>query len=156
MTDNENIVTDVENNDTDYIAVIQEMRENTVSRDEYNKLKAENKKLFSALAAGEKIEVPKEPTKTIDELRADVRKAESSLDGWKACLALRDAVLEKTGQDVFVATGTKIIPTDEDRTKATHVAETVKGWIEESGDDPFVFANIMSRNIIDSVPSRRK
>lgn len=151
----ENEVSVVENNETDYIAVIQEMRENTVSREDYEKIKAENKKLFTALAAGEKIEAPKEKV-SIDELRANVRKAETSLDGWKASLALRDAVLEQTGEDVFVPRGSKILATDDDKAKAQHVADVVRGWIEESQDDPFTFADIMKRNTVDATINRRK
>lgn len=157
MTDNENIITEAENaNETDYIAVIQEMKQNTVSRDEYNKLKAENSKLFKALASGEQItNETKQAPKSIEELRRDVRSAETSLDGFKASLALRAAVLEKTGEDVFVPHGSKILPTDEDKATAARVASTLQEWVEESGDDPLTFARIMEQRTV-GLPVKRK
>ena len=44
----ENVVT-VEDNTNDYIAQIKNLKENSVSKDDYNKLKADNKKLIDAL-----------------------------------------------------------------------------------------------------------
>ena len=53
--ENENVVT-VEDNTSDYIAQIKNLKENSVSKDDYNKLKADNKKLIDALANGTQIE----------------------------------------------------------------------------------------------------
>ena len=58
-------------NETDYIAEIQKLKANTVSIDDYNRLKADNKKLINALASGETIgsTEPSNPEKNINELR---------------------------------------------------------------------------------------
>ena len=57
-------------NETDYIAEIQKLKANTVSIDEYNRLKADNKKLINALATGEGVATATpEPEKNINELR---------------------------------------------------------------------------------------
>ena len=47
----------VEDNAADYISEIQNLRANSVSRDDYNKLREENKRLISSLAKGETIKV---------------------------------------------------------------------------------------------------
>lgn len=141
----------------DYIQVIQELRENSVSKEEYDKLKEENKKLFNALATGETIQVENQaPKKTLDELRQDVANAESSLDGIKASLALRKAVMEETGEDIFVAKGSKILATDEDILNAEKVATVFQQWVDESNDNPLTFARIMEANIVDTVPPRKR
>ena len=50
----ENVVT-VEDNTSDYISQIKNLKENSVSKDDYNKLKADNKKLIDALANGSQL-----------------------------------------------------------------------------------------------------
>lgn len=57
MNENENLdQTQVEDNATDYIEEIKNLRANSVSKDEYQKLKEENKKLIKTLAEGGSIE----------------------------------------------------------------------------------------------------
>ena len=158
MNDNENIINNETENtpDTDYIAVIQELRQNTVSKDDYNKLKDENKKLFNALATNQKIEVEAPPHKELNELRADVRNAETTLDGIKASLALRDEVKRLTGEDVFVPKGSKVIATDEDIATAERVASTLQGLVDDAEGDPEIFAKELQRIMVDTIPVRRR
>ena len=42
-------------NETDYISAITDLRNNTVSKDEYRKLQDENRKLINALSNGESL-----------------------------------------------------------------------------------------------------
>ena len=69
-------------NETDYIAEIQKLKASTVSIDDYNRLKADNKKLISALASGETIgsTEPSNPEKNINELRNKLLKNGSNLN----------------------------------------------------------------------------
>jgi hypothetical protein len=60
MTDKENITTEQPTEEVDYIAAIQELQNNTVSKDQYQKLREENKKLLDALVSGQQINVPAE------------------------------------------------------------------------------------------------
>ena len=70
--ENENVVT-VEDNTSDYIAQIKNLKENSVSRDDYDKLKADNKRLIEALANGtqinDKVESKISAVENIDNLR---------------------------------------------------------------------------------------
>ena len=44
---------------TDYVAAIQELQNNTVSKDQYQKLRSENKRLLDALVSGQQVDLPK-------------------------------------------------------------------------------------------------
>ena len=44
---------DVDDNTQDYITAIKELKQNSVDRSEYDKLKAENKKLIQAVVNGQ-------------------------------------------------------------------------------------------------------
>ena len=51
---------EMSNNSVDYIAAINEMKQNSVSREQYNKLQSENKKLLDALVTNKQIDVAEE------------------------------------------------------------------------------------------------
>lgn len=56
---------------TDYIAAIKELKENSVDRSKYDALKAENKKLLDSIVNGTEIAQPTvEQKKSTEELRA--------------------------------------------------------------------------------------
>ena len=85
MIDETTNQTPVEDNSTDYISEIQNLRANSVSRDDYNKLREENKRLISSLAKGETITQPA-PKPDINELRKRVfdNEHQSNLEYWGA------------------------------------------------------------------------
>ena len=66
----------VEDNTQDYLAAIKELKEKSVDRSEYDKLRAENKKLIDAVVNGqpgqEEPVVSKHSKEQIDELRNDL------------------------------------------------------------------------------------
>ena len=58
---------------TDYIEALREMRNSTVSKEQYDKLKDENKKLLNSLVNGEVISADMKPAEVdIDQLRKDL------------------------------------------------------------------------------------
>lgn len=154
MNENEN-VTVVENENIDYIEAINELKATTVSKDEYSKLQAENKKLLKSLMAGESLERELEPQKSVGELRHDFATAETTLDGITAALKLRTALLEKGEADPFLPSGRKIMPTDEDVTTANRVASALQDIVEYADGDPLIFSNELSRVLVDTAPVRR-
>lgn len=156
--ENENIVESQQENvgtNTDYIQAIKEMKANTVSKEDYNKLKEENKKLLQAVVNGETIEV--EQTKPVDikELRTRFLKADTTLEGVTAALELRDAIMEKGGTDPFLPAGKKVATTDEDIKTAEKVAEAFRHCVEYADGDPHIFANELSRITVDTGPILR-
>lgn len=60
----------VEDTAADYIEAINTLKQNTVDRQKYNELKAENKKLLDSIVNGQEIEVTKKvEKKSVEELR---------------------------------------------------------------------------------------
>ena len=82
----ENVV-NVEDNTNDYIEQIKKLKESSVSRDDYDKLKADNKKLIDALANGtpinDKVESKVSAVEKINNLRTKLFSKESNLDNYE-------------------------------------------------------------------------
>lgn len=115
-----NSVTSQEGNTTetefDPVQAINELKQNSVSKEAYNKVVEEKNKYLKALIDGNQIAEAqsKEPV-DVDALRADLfGKDLSNLDFAKKSLELRDAIIDEEGVDIFVGTGSKLTPTQED------------------------------------------
>lgn len=140
-----------------YIDAINELKQNTVSKEEYERVKKDNKKLLDALTAGKTIEsdaaAPAKPS--IEELRKNWKKPnQSNLEFWENTLALRDAVVKQGGKDPFLPFGQKISPTAEDVQKANNVAAVVRECIEYADGDSELFTNELQRRTIDVMPTK--
>ena len=126
MEDNKelNSVTSQEGDTTetefDPVQAINELKQNSVSKEQYQKVVEEKNKYLKALIDGNQVAEaqPKEPV-NIDELRNSLFGEElNNLDYAKKALELRDAIIEKEGKDIFVGRGSKLTPTTEDYERA--------------------------------------
>ena len=164
MLENENSVSQqTEVNDSiDYIEAIKEMKQNSVSKEAYEKLKAENKQLLDSIINGTELDAKYKKEEPIDikQLRKDLfaRDAQemSNLDYISNALKLRDALIEKGEKDPFLPAGEKIIPTEEDITTANRVASILKDCVEYADGDSALFTSELQRVTIDSSPMRRR
>ena len=98
MAEEEKVVTkEVEDNTQDYLKAIQDLKQNSVDRSEYEKLKAENKKLINAVVNGQDIEVEGQPkTRDTEEIREELFNHEhTNLDYIKLVLELRNNLISK-------------------------------------------------------------
>ena len=147
----------VEDNSADYISEIQNLRANSVSRDDYNRLREENKRLISSLAKGETITQPA-PKSDINELRKRVfdNEHQSNLEYWGAVLELRDAVIDSGAPDPFLPQGHKVVPTTEDIECANRVAAVVKECIDYADGDSQLFTNELMRRTVEVAPTNRR
>ena len=151
--------------DTDKVALakaLKEARENSVSKADYDKVVAENKKLVSEIINGDEHDdggqkkVPEKDHDTvIKELREELYGPNcselSNLEYWTKTLALRKAVIEKGEPDPFLPVGAKISPDEDDVMKANNVADVVEQCIKESEGNSDVFtALLQSRTNNDS------
>ena len=148
-------------NETDYIAEIQKLKANTVSLDEYNRLKADNKKLISALASGETIgsTEPSNPEKNINDLREKLLKNGSNLNNLeyvKTAVDLREALIAQGQRDPFLPYGEGVLPTAEDVECSNRVANVFKECIEYADGDPDIFTSELQRRTVDAGPIKRK
>ena len=148
----------VEDNTPDYIGEIQKLRDNTVSKEDYERLREENKRLISSLANGESIGVEPEAKPDINELRKKVFENEhqSNLEYWESALNLRQALIDSGENDPFLPYGHKIVPTTEDVECANRVAEVVKECIEYADGDSQLFTNELNRRTVDVALPRTK
>ena len=144
---------------TDYIEALTELKGSTVSKEQYNKLRSENKKLLDALVNGKDIEISKEEPVDIDKLRKDLFNKDghmSNLEYVSSALKLRDALLEKGERDPFVPYGDKVTLTAEHFDKANMVAEVLRECVEFAEGDSGIFTAELQRRTKDSMPYRGK
>lgn len=144
---------------SNYIEAIKEIKKNSVSKTEYDKLRNENQQLLNSLINGEQvtIEKPAEPV-DIDTLRKDLFNPEtdlSNLDFASKAIALRKALIESGEVDPFIPMGHQISPTDEDISKAQKVADALESCIEYADGNSEIFTQELQRIMVDSAPQFR-
>ena len=160
MNDEQKILTNesgvVEDSTQDYLAAIQELKQNSVNRSEYDKLKAENKKLINAVVNGQTIDVSSNPqTRTADELREELFNHEhSNLDYVKLALELRSVLMAEGETDPFLPVGAQISPTADDEEKAEKVAQIYQECIDYADGDSKLFTQELMRRTNTSVFDR--
>lgn len=137
----------VEDSTQDYLAAIQELKQNSVNRSEYDKLKAENKKLINAVVNGQTIDANSEPEhRPVDEIRDELFNHEhSNLDYVKLALELRGALIAEGKTDPFLPVGSQISPTADDEEKAEKVAQIYQECIDYADGDSKLFTQELMR-----------
>jgi len=134
----------------DYLAAINELKQNSVDRSKYDALKAENKKLLDSIVNGTEIAQPVEEKKSIEELRANyLKEDQNNLEYITNVLALREALMAEGKPDPFLPIGEQILPTDDDVTKANDVAAVLKECVDYAEGDSDVFTNELQRRLVD-------
>ena len=146
----------VEDNTQDYIAAIKELKQNSVDRSEYEKLRAENKKLIDTVVNGlpgqEEQVVVKHTKEQIDDLRNDLFNSPRELNNLEfitKTMELREALMENGEPDPFLPVGKQISPTRDDIEGAEKVAQVYKECIEYAEGDSEVFTNELMRRTRD-------
>ena len=160
--ENEN-VTVVEDNTNDYIPQIKNLKENSVSKDDYDKLKADNKKLIDALANGTPMDVVESKVSAVEKINECRKKLFgkgnnnlSNLEYCKAAVDLRDALIENGERDAFLPFGHNVIATESDIESANRVATVLKECIDYADGDSDVFTNELQRRTVDIVIPKKK
>ena len=160
MENQENLVPNEETSmETDYVEATKSLKQNSVSKADYDALRLENKKLLQAVVNGQTIEVePEEPEVDLAQLRKNVfdNPNQTNLEYVTNVLKLRDAVLEKEGYDVFVPQSSQYSPTQDDIARAQRVAEQFKEMVDIADGNPNVFLNEFQRRVKDDIPIKRK
>ena len=151
-----NVTGNVEDNTQDYLAAIKELKENSVDRSEYEKLRAENKKLIDAVVNGqpgqEEQVVVKHSKEQIDELRNDLFNSPRELNNLEfitKTMELREALMENGEPDPFLPVGKQISPTRDDIEGAEKVAKVYEECIAYAEGDSEVFTNELMRRTRD-------
>ena len=159
--ENENLV-NVEDNTNDYIAQIKNLKENSVSKDDYNKLKADNKKLIDALANGTQMDAVGSKVSAVDkinECRTKLFSKGNNLTNLEYCdtaLQLRDALIANGEKDPFLPSGHNVVTTESDNETANRVATVLKECIDYADGDSDIFTNELQRRTVDVVIPKKK
>ena len=146
----------VEDNTQDYLAAIKELKENSVNRSEYDKLRAENKRLIDAVVNGqpgqEEQVIVKHSKEQIDDLRNELFNSPRELNNLEyvtKAMELREALIENGEPDPFLPVGKQISPTRDDLEGAEKVAQVYRECIEYAEGDSEVFTNELMRRTRD-------
>lgn len=146
----------VEDNTQDYLAAIKELKEKSVDRSEYDKLRAENKRLIDAVVNGqpgqEEQVVVKHSKEQINELRNDLFNSPRELNNLEfitKTMELREALMENGEPDPFLPVGKQISPTRDDIEGAEKVAQVYAECIAYAEGDSEVFTNELMRRTRD-------
>ena len=140
--------------DVDYISALNEMKKNTVSKEAYDKLRADNKKLLDTIVSGQSLEQTEVKEEVdVDALRKELfgksRRDLSNLEYVDKALQLRKALMEKGEQDPFVMkAGRTSSPEAEDFKKAERVASVLQECVDIADGNDSVFDNEFQRRLI--------
>lgn len=164
MTDNENLqnpnVTEEgqgASGQQDYLDAYMELKKNSVSKEEYDRVVGENKKLFKTLTDGgqvvNKVESKKRPYAEV--AKDMLNKNLNDLQYAKLFLELRDAYKEQTGDD-FVSQHQDADIVEQDTKDMELYADILKDSIERANGDLKIFkAYYDSRVAETNLPRRR-
>lgn len=136
---------------SDYINTIQKLKENSISREKYDKLEKNNKQLLEALANGTQVSVSEAKVATDEEVNRlrkelfNINNPMSNLEYMTKSLELRDALLSRGEADPFLPTNKDYIPNEEDQEKVEAIVSALKQTIEYCDGDAQLFNSELKR-----------
>lgn len=136
-------------NDFDLLNEVKKLKENSVPKEEYDKLLAEKKKLMRDFVYGSGDSTDVGETKpSIQELRetifGDNCEQLSNRDFWKSVSELYHERLEKDGKNIFLPKGQKTRYKREDYEMVNSMMETIDSMLEDSQDNPSLFNTLFN------------
>lgn len=143
-----------------YLEAIKQLKKDSVSRQEYEKLQAENKTLLDSIINGNEFahETPQEQEPVdVDALRKELftqGNDMTNLEYVTKALELRNAIIEAGGVDPFLPQGVKIHADETDVAAANRVADVFKECIEYADGDSQLFTQELMRRTVDAAPAR--
>ena len=161
MTENEILEsgTEMSSTDVDYVAAIQELRNNTVSKTQYDRLRGENKRLLDTLINGGQIDMPVEEKVDVAELRKKLFNKDGNLTNLEyveSALKLREAMIAAGERDPFLPYGDKVSLTSEMIDKANRVAEGLQYCVDQADGDSMMFTSYLQKITKDAPMARRR
>ena len=148
----------------EYAAAIKNLKENTVSKEAYDKVVNDNKVLTKALAEGDPLPegAQEGPAPDIKELRKKFLESGelnlSNAEYVQNALALRKALIDAGEVDPFIPAGVKAKPSLTDIQGAQKVAEALETWLEAARDsetgkiDEDIFNAMLKKGIAEDNP----
>lgn len=139
----ETIVESQAEDDFNLLNEVEQIRKNSVSKEEYEKLQKKNKELMKRIVNGEGTSQEPVDTVNLEEIREKLFggnvESLSNRDFWDNVLTLRHERLKNEGVDIFLPKGSKTRYTREDIESANKVDEIITQMLEDSKDNPQLF-----------------
>lgn len=145
------------------VQALADLKRNSVSKEEYERVLKLNKELVDQMVNEQNVEPSVETNTNYDEI---IKEAQtklfsgdadlSNLEFCETALKLRDAVLAKTGEDIFVGRGHKITPDESDYEKAENVATVMRECIEYAQGDSSIFTMELQRRTNEVLPNKKR
>ena len=132
-----------EDQDFKLLDEVENLKKNSVPKEEYEKLKLKNKELMKRIVDGggqdEKPEETIDLNKIREELFTNNAEGLSKREFWDRVLTLRHERLKNEGVDIFLPKGRKTRYTRLDIESANKVDEVISDMLEQSADNPGLF-----------------
>lgn len=148
---------------SDYMEVINDLKKNTVSKEDYDKLREENKMLLKNIAnnvPAPSDDEPKQDPVDVNKLREELFNTDNqdmtNLDYITKVMELRKALMDRGERDPFLPSGQNILPTDEDIKTANRVAEVYQNCIDIADGNPDIFTQELQRVTVDVAPQNKR
>ena len=146
--------------EVNYAEQIQKLKNTTVSREQYDKMVAENNKLLDALVSGEIITKegakPEKPrTEEINDLYNDlfVKGEPNNLKFHEKMYRLSDLIEEETGYNPCLPWGYNgVKPSQDDIVKAQRDREATEALMEYAAGDSQIFTDQLQLKTVDTLP----
>lgn len=167
MADETTIVEEV-NETQKYLDTIADLRKNSVSREEYDKIRNENKTLLEAIVNGRTETAAAEsdtPTITTQDLRTKLFGKEpenlSDIDFIGGLVELRNRLLKEEGIDYGAPTGSQLSADYNDTHSSQKVADGLAHCLEVADGDNDIFIQEMTRimsdvGVMNKKPNKRR
>lgn len=146
----------------DPLTALQELRENSVPKSDFEKVLAERNKYFKAIIDGQKPISGEEKAPTDDDIQGlrkklfNGEKDLSNLEYVETALKLRNAIIDRDGVDIFVGKGNKYAPTENDYECAERTAQALQACVDVAEGDSAIFTRELARITRDVAPTFQK
>ena len=153
------IINPEEEQEVDYVAAIAELKNNSVSKEQYDKIKQENSRLLDALVNNKQIDIPKEEPVDIQKLRNNLFHNEqglSNMDFIDNALRLRKALIDAGERDPFLPVGNRTQVDYDTELKAEKVAQGLQEMLDFADGDQGIFNAEYQRRVMDVGPMRAR
>lgn len=153
------IINPEEEQEVDYVAAIAELKNNSVSKEQYDKIKQENSRLLDALVNNKQIDIPKEEPVDIQKLRNNLFHNEqglSNMDFIDNALRLRKALIDAGERDPFLPVGNRTQVDYDTELKAERVAQGLQEMLDFADGDQGIFNAEYQRRVVDVGPMRAR